>query len=234
MSNLYLYTHNQLGDHFVCYGFVKELSSRYEKIFLYTKPDQNHVKSVKRLYSNIPNVVVSPNIVMFNMRVECNSSWYTLTSKWYKNPLDQDVDESLIFDRHWYNQVNVPFSKKWDNFKFERDIEKEKHIFYEVLKLKDDEPFIFLHEDPSRNFIINREHIKSDIKIIEASKLLDIEVFDLLYTIEKSLEVHVINSVFLTYIDLMGLNHSNLNYHKYTRNTAVEQPGLRLNWKILN
>ena len=233
MNNLNLYTHTQFGDHCVCFGLVKELAKEHERITLYTKPNNEHFLKIKQLYSSIPNVIVSPAISHFDLRIECDKAWYEKTDKWYKHSTEPLLDQNLIFDRYWYNLANVPFEKKWDNFYFERDMNKEKNIFYNQLKLTDNDKYIFMQDDASRNFVINREYLPKNIRIIESSSLLDINILDMLYIVEKALEVHVNNSSFLTFIDLMNIKRDKLFYHKYTRNVCVEQPGLRLNWQII-
>jgi hypothetical protein len=179
-------------------------------------------------------VVVSDKIVLFNKRIECDSQWYKNTEKWYKNEFEILNDENLIFDRHWYNKCNIDFNKKWDNFYFERDTKKEKELYYDILGLKDNEKYIFLHEDSSRNFTINKTLIRNDLKIVNISNFLDISILDTLYVMEKSEELHLINSAFLTFFDLNQIHHENKFYHKYTRRCAVEQPGLKMNWNIIN
>jgi len=233
MSTLYLKTHTQFADHCMCYGFVKEFSKEYEKIFMLTKKDPFHIGNIKRIFSSIHNVIVSPDINFFNKEIICDKNWYASTDKWYKNPMLPLLDESLIFDRFWYKLANVSFNLKWDNFYFERDKKREEELFYDILKLRDGEEYIFLQDDATRNFIIDRKHIDPNIKLIESSKLLQHSILDMLMLVERAKEVHVINSSFLSFIDLMNLDHNNLFYHKYTRNVPVEQPALKLKWNII-
>ena len=102
--------------------------------------------------------------------------------------------------------------------------------------LKDDEEFFFIHESIDKG-IINRKYLKENIKLINPCDYTQISLFDFLYTIEKSKEIHVVNSSFRTLIDIMNINHNSLNYHRYVKGTYLRelecsQPTCRLNWNI--
>jgi len=234
MTNINIKTHTQFADHCICYGFIKEIAKSYDKVFLYTKPDRMHTKNIQRVFKSIENVVITNLSTTFDLKIECGKDWYKKAQPYYDDPYKILEDESFIFDRYFYKLANVPYEKKWENFYFERNLDREKEVFYDILKLTDDSDFIFVHEDVSRNFKIKEHYIDQSKTIIRPSEYLDISVLDFLYTIEKASEVHVINSVFRTFIDLMHIKHNKLYYHKYTRDAWSEQPGCKLNWKILD
>lgn len=233
MKTLKLKTHTQFGDLCICYGFIKEFAKHYDRVYVFTKMDKMHQKNVRRVYLSIPNVVISPLMVAFDKEIVCDAKWYSKTKPYYADPTLEVEDEDLIFDRHWYKLAGVPFEKKWD-FYFKRDEAKEKELFYDVLGLRDNESFVFLQDDDTRNFVIDKSYIDKRVRLIESSKLLGHSILDMMMLVERAKEVHVINSSFLSLIDLMGIQHGNLNYHKYTRPCAVEQPMLRLRWKVIN
>jgi hypothetical protein len=229
MSQLHLQTHTQLGDHMVSYGIVKEFAKKYTTVLLYTKSGSTHIKNIIRLFSNISNVKIIIGTPLLNsVKIQCDAQWYRdiKTSKF---------NEEMIFDRHWYKTAGIPFNKKFDNFDFERNLDIEKDIYYNKLNLKDDEEFILVHEDPSRNFIIKKELLPKGIKIIQVGDYQNVSILDLLYTVEKAKEIHNINSVLRTFIDLMNIKHDGLYYHRYTRDAPSEQPCMQLkNWIILD
>jgi hypothetical protein len=120
----------------------------------------------------------------------------------------------------------------WDNFYFERDMNKEKDIYYR-LGLKDQEDYIFLHDDPERGFIIDKKYLK-DIKTIHLVDYKDISILDTLYLIEKAKEVHITTTGLVAFIDLMNIKHDSLNLHRYVRSSPFEQMILRLQWNIID
>jgi len=227
MNNLYLCTHYGFGDYVICYGLVKELAKKYDTIFLFAIPHRSnlHIENIKRLYSSIKNVQIivdSPKSFTNVLYV----GWHHWDIALQKNP-------SIQFQEFFYNQVNVPLNLLWDNFYFERNMAKEKEIFYDKLGLKDNEEYIFLHDDPIRGYVINKKYINSNIKLIHLVELEDISILDTLYLIEKSKEVHMTTTGLVSFVDQMNITHNNLNLHKYVRPAAFEQPILRLKWRII-
>jgi hypothetical protein len=245
MNNANIYTHECMGDHLICYGGVKELAKNYNKVSVRTfKPGTLHFENIKRLYSSIPNVeVISSKEAEnwnFNNCIIFGSTqwWFDQVKQWYYNPqLPYTLGENMIFDRFWYNMIKLPLDLKWKNFYLQRDLERENAIFYNMLGLKDGDSYIFIHEDPlnkDEDRTIKRKYIDRKFRLINMTDLPDISILDTTYLIERAKEVHVINSGFLTFIDLMNITHNNLNYHKYARPNPVEQVALRLNWNIIN
>jgi len=241
-----IYTHECMGDHLICQGGIRDFANKSsEKIYVRTfKPGTQHFLNIQRLYSSMENVEVIPSeeaekwdsYILFGSTQE----WFDKVKYWYdysiKDKRPFDLGEDMIFDRYWYNLIGLPLSLKWDNFWFERIMEKEKEIFYDIMKLKDGEEFIFLHEDPhnkDEDRTIKRKYIDSNVCLINMEDYPDVSILDTGYLIQKAKEVHVINSSFRTFIDLMNINHNKLFYHKYTRANPVEQPAVRLNWNVI-
>jgi hypothetical protein len=236
-KKLFIYHQTQLGDHILCYSIIKYYAKQYDEIIVFVRPlSDRHIQNLKRLYSSLPNVNMqlssnheeSLNFINSNK----DNKYLIFGHEDYRNALAQN-NNLLRFDKYFYEKAGVPFENKWNEFYFERDLEKEKYIFYDIFKLKDDQSFIFLQEDPSRIFLINRNYIDFFSSILESSKFPEVNIFDFLYTIEHAKQVHFINSAFLTFIDIMQIKHDNLFYHKYVRPSEHEQPHLKLNWKII-
>ena len=120
---------------------------------------------------------------------------------------------------------------KWEKFYIQRDLEKEKEVFYNILGLKDSSKFLFFHDDIGKEYFFNPQYFSQGIKIIRPNEYKDIGIFDFLYTLEKASEIHVMNSSFLNLIDCIQLSNPYLFYHKYVRNDAIEVT-LKLKWKI--
>jgi hypothetical protein len=219
---------------------IKEFSKQYDTITLTIKDNGPlHISNIQRLFSSIKNVELTTETFHGSYdKVISSEWWFQQISPWFQNPrLPYTLGEDMIGDRFWYKLAAVPFYLKWDNFYFERDTNKEKEVFYDIFQLKDNQQFIFLHEDPlnkDADRTIKRKYISNNYRVIEFPKYPNVSILDILYTIEKAKEVHVHNTGLLSFIDLMNIQHNNLNYHKYTRPNPVEQAALRLNWKIID
>jgi len=223
MNDLYLCTHYGFGDYVICYGLVKELSKRYDNIFLFAIPHRSdlHIDNIRRLYRSIKNVHI----------ITDHSSRYkdVLYLGWDKFTEAVTKDPTIPFPKFFYEQVGVPLNLMWDNFYFERDIQKEKDIYYD-LGLRGKE-YILLHDDPGRGFVIDRKYIGQG-KIVHLGELENISILDSLYLVEQASEVHATTTGLVPFIDLMNIKHNSLNLHKYLRPLPYDQPILRLNWNI--
>jgi len=238
-----VYTYPKFGDHCIAYGIVKEFAKHHDKILMYTDKCTKELRDTnKRLYSSIKNVVLMDEPYNEEKHkkdwgIANTKAWQDKVKPWIDNPLlpaPTWYNDYWRFDNQWYMNASIPIIFKWKNFYFERDEKKEKEIFYDILKLKDNEDFIFWHEDPNRNWLLKRENVPTDIRWVYFSNLNDINILDILYTIEKAKEVHTFNTGFPHYIDYMNIQHKNLYFHKYIRPMVFEQPILKLNWKIVN
>jgi len=218
--------HYGFGDYVMCYGLVKELAKTEDiNLFAIRHCADLHIENIKRLFKSIQNV----NII-------------TAKTYFYKNIVY--IGYEKFFDalehggrlqnqRFFYKQAGVPLKLLWSNFYFERDLKKEKEIYYDRLGLKDNEEFVFLHDDPFRGFEIKREHV-IDAKIIRLIDYQDISILDSLYLVEKSTQFHVMNTGLLAFVDQMKIKHKSLNYHRYVRPAWFEQPILKMKWNIIN
>lgn len=216
--------HYGFGDYVICYGLIKELAKSNDEIVLFAIPhiSELHIDNIRRLYSSIKNVrVVEDNPCNYPdvKYIGFNAFWDHIKT----NPLTP-------FPEFFYKQAGVPINLIWDNFYFERNMDKERSAYYQVGLPVD---YIFLHDDPDRGFMINRGYWRGGIEVIRLGDYPDISILDSLYLVEKAREVHIMNTGLLSFIDQMNIRHNDLNYHKYTRPKPSDQPLLRLNWKII-
>jgi hypothetical protein len=136
------------------------------------------------------------------------------------------------FDYGFYSMAHVPYQDRWNKFYFQRDIDKELDV-YSKLGLKDGDEYIFIHEDPSRNRLLDRKYFPQGIRQIRSDDYRDIRMFDFLYTIKKAKEIHVMDSCFLALIDNMQIQHDKLFLHNYGVNKISTPTAVSLNWNIL-
>ena len=225
MKDLYLCPHYGFGDYVIIYGLVKELSKRYDNIVLFVKPHRSrlHVDNICRLYDSIPNVEILPNDPLNYKDV--------LYLGWDKFAEYIKTDSQTSFAKFFYDQAEVPINLMWDNSYFERDMDRELRIYFD-LGLEGEE-YVFLHDDPGRNFIINKNYVSSGMRIIHLIDLPEISVLDTLLLIERAKEVHTFTTGLVPFIDQMNIQHDSLNLHRYIRPLPYDQPILRLNWNII-
>lgn len=126
------------------------------------------------------------------------------------------------FDENFYMQARKPLCDRWNKFDFVRNREKEKALG-EIYADKIRRPYVFLHEDKKRGFIIDRALISETFQIIEP---LPVEhskftVFDYYSLIMGASEIHCIESSFAAFIESINVKHVKLYAHRYARPNAV-------------
>jgi hypothetical protein len=227
----YIYHHLGLGDHIICNGLVRSLINVNYEYTMFVKP--HNLNTVKFMYKDLKNLFF------------LESDDFGVNDFFIKNQIkDSDkiiagfyrVPGSLQFDDSFYLQNNLPFKNRWENFYVERNMEKEKEIFNHF-NVKENE-YIFLHEDLSRGFKINRNHITNkNLKIIEPKKGLTENIFDYCYLMENSIESHFIDSSFRLIFDSLKLRNTNIFYHINLMDGIIKDPNTYsqsfLNFKII-
>ncbi len=232
-ENIYIYHHLGLGDAIICNAIIRSYAEKYDKVFVFSKP--RNTKNTLWMYRDNPRIKIISmedfEIKQF-MKIGSSNKYLIVGHEELFKILDKGLE---TFDQIFYKMSNIPFEDKWNKFYFERDLEKEKNAFYNKLGLKDDEQFLFVHDDPERGRHFKKEFIKKGVKVIHPTKHKDIGIFDFIYTIEKAQEVHVMNSSFSCLIDTMQIKTNKLFYHEYARTDMGNNPNhkLKLNWIIL-
>lgn len=196
------------------YDFVKEMYKDIDdKLLIILGIDNVHdVRDVSRIISGQPDVILTGLL---------GAGWPGTDSH---------------FDETCYKQAKIDYNKKWESFKYERNIDAEMELFKKYnVKEKN---YIFVHDDCSRNFIINK-HLPTHLKIVTPEINYTSNIFNYRYLIENAAEVHCIDSCFRCMIENFDINE-NLYYHQYARHpqelfigySGWNTPFSRKNWKV--
>lgn len=142
----------------------------------------------------------------------------------------------MRLDEIFYFQSKLPLEARWSGFEFNPSLEKEQILLKEYKEaLKG--PYVFLHEDRSRGFIIDRARIRKELIVIEPDPTLDFTIFDYKSLIENASEVHCIESSFSIFIDQLTKNNQKLFVHRYSRpeakNSFRHELNYKRDWKII-
>ncbi|MCK5021963.1 MAG: hypothetical protein KAR54_01810 [Candidatus Pacebacteria bacterium] len=235
MSTIILYHHLGLGDHVMCHGIVREYCKKYDKVLIFSKP--HNYESVSFMFRDIPNlVIIKSDDTTINKFIRIN------TSKSEALKYDEakilgfqylDKENDIPLEWQFYQLAGIPLEKKWSSFFIKRDLEKEQTFFERIAPKKD---YVFLHEDISRKYTINRKLINKDYIIFSPEIKFTDNFSDYCTIIEKAKEIHVIDSSFMFLIDCLPYNNPNqkLYIHRYARdNNEWQLPILKKDWRIL-
>jgi hypothetical protein len=205
----YIYHHLGLGDHIVNNGMVRHLYKKYDAITLFSY--KHNVKNVQYMYRDLEKFQVigvesdsQADFYISNNNLDCLKIGFSDLS---------DVMPKLPFDKAFYKLAGLDFSVRFDEFYFERDLEKEK----EVLNILNPtgEKYIFIHDDSFRGFSIDMSRIKTEYKVIMNDKRFN--VFDYITLIENAEEIHFMQSSFKELMCSYELKKPTLYQHNYVR-----------------
>jgi hypothetical protein len=228
-----------MGDHIICAGIYRNLSLENDLIIIPTT--LTNLGNLKQLLSGVSNSRIQlykssyDNLIMDAHAVLLNKLKFGVLRLGYSGR-DFFVNPKMRLDENFYMQAGVNLSERWDSFKIERDYERESQLF--DLLVPKDGPYIFLHEDPTRNFIIDRTKLPINIPIVKPDPSLSKQftVFDYLKIIENSTEIHCIESSFCALIESMQYDIPKFA-HRYARPEAKsdyrQEFTYRSKWEIL-
>tara|TARA_Y100000816_G_C26079286_1_gene568603 strand:+ start:218 stop:1006 length:789 start_codon:yes stop_codon:yes gene_type:complete len=213
-DQVYIYHHLGLGDHFHCNGVVRFLcKEKYNKSNVKLFAKKKYLEMIQFMYRDLPNFEVIPisndedkekyeieSIVKNNDKLEKIGFDY----------FEKNKDKGKTIDMLFYEQSGLDYSKRFELTYWERNHTKEKKLYDELVK---DENYVFVHDDPSRGFIIPDKLIPKKFQIIRNSN--SHSIFDYSKIIENSKEIHVMESsmrCMLEYLETEKSKHYLYNF----------------------
>jgi len=230
-SSIFIYHHLGLGDHIICNAIIRYYSQKYDYVYNFVKPQNfQNVYHMYRDLTNLKLITMNMSDIDFFIKVSPNNNYLIVGHQKLHEILK--TTNNKTFDEIFYEMARVPFEEKWNRFYFQRDLEKEKEAFNKI-GIKENEEFIFVHDDKNNDRVIDENFINKDLKIIRPADYKDIRLFDFIHIIENAKEVHCMDSSFSCLIDTMQIKNDNLFMHLYVRKDNSPPPKFKLNWKII-
>jgi len=210
---------------------IRNYLKDHSKVHVFSKT--NYFGMIDYMYRDEGNIVVTeieggPNEVFQAEEYYKNSSCDEFLRIGFEHyPFHQEH----LYDKNcwefFYEQIQVPYSVRYEYFHVERDEEEEQRVFDKLNP--DNEPYIFIHEDADRGFLLNREHfIDKNLKVIEND--VTENIFHFTKILEDAQEIHCMESSFKTLIDFY-CKQDNIFYHDF-RHQPLGQNSLD-KWKVI-
>jgi hypothetical protein len=199
----YIYHHLGLGDHIICNGLVRHIKKFEDVVYVFCKP--LNTKNVEYMYRD------NPNIKILSVGEDIDVTRYINNNNIQNDTIvvgfiGENRDEVSSFDESFYFQHKIPFSKRFDDFYFERDFELEQNIVKELNP--NNEKYIFTHN-------IDISKINTNFKIIDNP--VNYSIFNLISLIENAEEVHLMESSIKNLVNSYKMEKPKFFYHKYVR-----------------
>jgi hypothetical protein len=225
----YIYHHLGLGDHIILNALVREIIHQNSKNFLILFVKKNNISSVKFMLKDINNI----NFFLINNDDEVE---FFLRNINKKNIIKIGFNNvTPDFDKYFYNQYNIHFSKRFNKDILNRNLESENDLF-NSLGLENKE-YVFIHDDKNRNLSIDEQYIPHLNNQIIIRPFITNTIFDWCKVIENAKEVHCICSSFKALVDSLQPPKPLLYYYHKVPNTNKSRNETYttsiLPWKII-
>ena len=203
----YIFHHLGLGDHIINNGLVHYYQKKFGEVMVFCK-NQN-LKNVKYMYRHNDKIHVicpgSGNDSDVHTYIRENR---IINDTKYIGFIQLDGSSTTdTFDQQFYTKNGLDWSVRFEHFDFQRDQEKESHVYNELNPNNED--YIFIHGK------IDLSKVRSDLKIIRNPE--DYGIFDILKLIENSVECHLMESSIKCLVNSYKFDKPNFFYHQYVR-----------------
>tara|TARA_B100000959_G_scaffold140146_1_gene147261 strand:+ start:1387 stop:2163 length:777 start_codon:yes stop_codon:yes gene_type:complete len=213
-NNVFIYHHLGLGDHFHCNGVVRYLiKNKYKnkKIKLFAK--KKYFEMVKFMYRDIQTLEVIKISNDEKKELEEVNSYLKKSDIIEKIGFDyflKNQNANKTIDMLFYEQFDIDYSKRFELTYWKRDYTNEEKVYNQLVKQKD---YIFIHDDPHRNFIIPEKYFSKKFQLIKNSY--EFSIFDYCKIIENAKEIHVMESSIRCMLEFLNTNNAKHFLYKF-------------------
>lgn len=221
MSNeLYVHHHLGLGDHIDCNAMVRIFLDEYDFDSVNVFAKERYSGMIQHMYRDEENikVITVPNedeyATILKFIQENNiENFIKVGHEFY--PWGREEELGMGCAEIFYQQMNIPYERRFDDFYYERDEDEEKRV-YEKLNPNDEE-YIFVHDDANRGFEIPIEELENiagtkDIKIIRND--ITENLFHFGMVLEKAKQIHCMESAFRSLVEVLDTTDE-LFFHNF-------------------
>ena len=224
MKKLFIHHHLGLGDHLDCNGMVRYILEKgdMDRVCVFSK--SNYFDMIDYMYretEDIEVIKISKEDEYGDVKrvVDENGGRLLVVGHQYYPGKQAELSQNKNCWEFFYEQIQVPYSVRYEYFHVERDEEEEQRVFDKLNP--DNEPYIFIHEDEDRGYLLNREHfIDKNLKVIEND--VTENIFHFTKILEDAQEIHCMESSFKTLIDFY-CKQDNIFYHDIRESQPLGQ-----------
>lgn len=235
-NTLYVLHHLGLGDCLDCNAMVRILLNNYDKICAFSK--EKHSNTMRYMYRDekrISIISIPKNISEEKEKEYVN---YILKSENVKNylevgfnnyPWGKELELQKGCAELFYDQVGIPFQKRFDEWFFKRDIKEEERLSKKLNP--NNEEFIFVHDDKNRGFVVDEKKVldnhEKTIRIVRND--MSENLFHFCKILEEAKEIHCMESSFKSLIEVLDVK-GKCYFHNFRLGASSYLGKTRQNW----
>ncbi len=207
----YIYHHLGLGDHIICNGIVRHFCKKYDEVIVFCL--SNTFENVNYMYRDVDNlkIFIFDNEYQICDFIEDETIKNNLMKVGF-NDLKYYDENKINFDVAFYDLSGLDYDIRFSEFYIKRDLEEEYRVCKELNP--DNQKYIFIHDDPSKGYIIDMNKINTNYKVIKNdTRFL---IFNYIKLFEDAEEIHCMQSSIKDLINSYKLD-AKLYFHNYVR-----------------
>ena len=167
-SGVYILGNQGLGDQIVLNGLYRYFAKKYD--FCVIPIGDRYKKTIQEMTNDIQNILVTgyrmeiwePHMLAHRNFLKKRGFHCLNLGNFATNYL---VNEKFSLDQTIYEQAGIPHQARWSDFRYLRNISREKQLF-EQLGCKRGE-YIFVHDDPKRKLEIESKLLPEKYSVIK-------------------------------------------------------------------
>lgn len=234
-GKLLILPHMGLGDTIITCGMVRYFASMRERVIYVCK--ERYAKATTQLFADLPNVDllvvkddpdISPAFGADGMVLALyEAEGYTILRLGLHSENRHSWDNrKAIFSHQFYLDVQLPPSLSHTMFSFPRNVQAEEALYKRVVRAHGTK-YVVLHEDVSRNLVVDRALLPSNISVynVHDRDIRSDNLLDYALVLQNAHALHFIDSCFGLLADRLPTLAGPMICHAYARDVGT-QPGL--------
>ncbi|MAH97801.1 MAG: hypothetical protein CMA12_00420 [Euryarchaeota archaeon] len=252
-KKIFILQHFGLGDFLSCKGLIKYLveNKKFDTSDINLFVPEKHFINIEFLYRdfNLIKLVKVKNerdaIRKFNNQKKIKSDAMLIKighSNFYKTIKSNFENKQFTTDMVFYKQFKIPYNYRFKYGQWSRNIQEENRVFDKLNPNR--KKYIFIHDDPSRDLIIDVDDLNlknKDIMIIKNDT--SEKLFNLGLILERAEQIHVMESSIRHLIECLDIDENKLFLHSFRKNLSKgpyynfnsgKIIGSQKNWNIIS
>lgn len=213
---IYVYHHPNIGDHIILNGLIRHYAEESKVSVFCLDRVKDHIEYMYRDNTNIELIFLPSETDIDNFIGHNNID----IRKFGWRPLFKLLtyrESTLSFDECFYKLADIDFQIRFKKFFVQRDTIVEDEVF--TKHNPDNEKYIYVHDNPSLNFVINSNKHRNDLKIIRND--MNYNIFQMRKILENASEIHTMQTGMFDFCNSIQLNcpiYVHLYVRKYPAN----------------
>tara|TARA_B110000971_G_C19940270_1_gene468400 strand:- start:20 stop:844 length:825 start_codon:yes stop_codon:yes gene_type:complete len=249
-KKIFIFHHLGLGDHFHCNGIVRILYKKHinkNNIYLIVEKKFSHM--VKEMFSDLKKLkyktiklgkatlkdrYFNKHEIVQQIVKDKNSNLIKIGHEFlYKN--FKLINKIYTCDMLFYKQMDIPYKIRHEGSFWKRNKLKENKLYNKLIISK---KYAFIHDDPSRGYVIDDKVVSKGLSILRNNNKVNILHYGKI--LENASEIHLMESSIRCMIESLKIKSKKNNIYRFINGPWKSMPfyrnkkiiGSKIKWKF--